>query len=391
MFFNDLESISGDPIFTVKRAFLQDKREKKVDLSIGVFPTFHLKKRRTLKCIEEAFKRLQGKASFDYLFIDGDLAFVDEIAKLTFGESSFLKYKSKIYGVQSVGGTGGLSILADFLYGTLKSDIYIPEPTWPNHFQIFSQAGFNIITYPYYDPKGKISFEKMIETLKRAPTNSVVLFHGCCHNPSGLDLTLNNFKELSSIIANRHLFPLFDLAYLGLGDGLEVDRKAIELFLKEGHDFGVVTSCSKNFGLYGERLGTLYIVSSEKKIPIIATHLRSIIRGNYSNPPTLGAQLVREVLLDENLTRIWSEELSWMRNYLFEMKSLLTNKAREKGCDLNLEDRKGLFALLPLSEEQVLELREKFAIYLLLNGRINIAGLTLENVNYVMDALLSVL
>lgn len=390
MFFDEIKKVAPDPIFGIKKAFSEDPRAEKIDLSIGVFPTMTLKKRNALICIEEALQLLTKKVSFNYLPIDGEASFVRFIAEVVFGKELFLQNKERIYGAQCVGGTGGLRLLAEFCAKFVGKNVYLPNPTWPNHYQIFSQAGFNIFTYPYYDKTNfRKTFSEMIEVLQKAPSKSVVVLQLCGHNPSGFDLSYEEWRAISAVILKKKLFPIFDDAYQGFGDSLEGDRGAIELFLKEGHEMGIVFSCSKNFGLYGERVGAAFWVGQkEGGVSNLASNVQILIRGMYSNPPTVGAQLVATVFQNPQILKKWQDELSEMRHYIQEMKKAFAAKAEPFA---KIKEQKGFFALLPLSEAQILRLRQEFGVYLLLDGRINLAGLTLEKLDFVVKSILAVL
>lgn len=379
-FFENITLAPPDAIFGLQAAFQADPRKNKINLSIGVYkdrklatPILHV-----VKKVEEDL--LHTEKSKEYLPIDGDKRFLEHSGKLVFGEG----WNQRIAAVQSVGGTGGLRIGGDFLQQAGAEEIYIPQPTWPNHPAIFKRCRLKVAAYPYYDKeKRKID----LSSLEKIPEGSVVLLHACCHNPTGADPTDEEWKNLSQLFLKRKLFPFFDFAYQGFGRGLEEDARAVRLFSEAGHEMLVASSYAKNFGLYAERVGVLYAVTkTTERAHRVQSQLKTLIRSNYSNPPKHGAMIVGEILASPALKKMWEEELEGMRSRIGALRELFVKKT---GFDF-LKDRYGMFSFCDLTEAQVKRLMEEFAIYMTGDGRINIAGLNEDNLTYVAESIVQV-
>jgi len=271
----------------------------------------------------------------------------------------------------------------------VSKNIYIPHPTWPNHRSVFERAGCKVGTYPYYSrEKRGFDFEQTSEFLQTLPEKSIILLHACCHNPTGCDPTHEQWQELSQLLKKKRLFPFFDFAYQGFGEGVDKDRAAIDIFLKGGHEMLIGYSCSKNFSMYCQRVGALFAVtnSAEKKVKV-ASQIKKIIRAIYSNPPAHGARLVTEVLTNETLRQIWEKDLAKMRSRLNKMRKELVKLL---GNVSYLKKHKGMFSFIDLDKHQTERLIEEFGIYLTENGRISVAGLTMQNIDYVANSLLKI-
>jgi len=369
-FFNNLEELPPDPLFGIQRAYEEDKRPTKVNLSIGTYKTDELKPYilPSVKRAEEAL--FQQEMSKDYLPILGLHSFIQGTKELIFG-----KNPSDIFGAQTVGGTSALCIAANLLYKAGHHKIYISDPTWGNHPHIFKEAGMEVERYHYFD---KIKpFESMEE-------GSVLLLQPCCHNPTGCDYSKEEWVELFEIIKTRKLLPIFDIAYQGFGDGVEADAQVVRNFADLGLSFMVAASYSKNFGLYRERVGAFFMKHHDVKR--LTTQLSMAIRGIYSNPPAHGAEIVAHILMTAELKKQWLFELEEMRKRILSMRGLLVREL--KGFEFMLE-QKGMFSYTKLKREQVLSLRDEFGIYMTLDGRINVAGLNPKNIGYVSKAILS--
>ena len=337
---------------------------------------------------------LQKSESKQYLPIDGDKSYLEQVGQLVFGQSFWQKNSSCISSFQSIGGTGALRIAGEFLKKEIGSKIYISEPSWPNHKGVFSQAGLAIETYPYYDMKtNSMEFEKMVDCLSNLPAKTVVLFHACCHNPSGLDPTLPQWEQLAKICKERNLIPFFDAAYLGLDQGLEADSAALRLFASKGLEMLVAVSFSKNFSLYGERVGALYIISGSKEIAEkVTSQVKILIRRNYSNPPIHGAKIVAGILLDPHLRHAWEMELSEMRERIITLKISFCEKLSKeiKTKDFGyLVKTRGMFCFCGLEKTVVERLMKEYGIYMTYDGRINVAGLTVKSMDYVVQSIAS--
>jgi aspartate/tyrosine/aromatic aminotransferase len=394
MFFSDVELAPPDPILGLKQAYLGDPRTQKVDLGVGIYKTTDLKA-PMMACVKEAEKIVYAKEIVgDYLAIDGDPGFVEEMGKLIFG-SFYSTHSKRIYGAQAVGGTGALRICGEFLAYLGLKKIFISDPTWTNHLYIFDQAGIAVERYPYYSKEKKgLDFPKMHGFLSKLDKGSVVIFHASCHNPSGCDPTEDEWKELAALFVKKGLLPFFDLSYQGLGDGLDQDAASIRIFAEVCPEMVVVTTCAKNFSLYAQRTGALYIqMKEEKSRASVASQVKKLIRPIYSNPPGHGALIAKEILTSPKLKEEWKKELNAMRKRISEMRDALVDLLKQKPCAVDYEfmrKHKGMFSFCNLEKSKVDLLKEKFGIYLTNEGRINVAGLNRENLEYVADAILEV-
>lgn len=395
-YFDHIEKLPADPILELMWDFRRDTREGKVDLSVGIFYDDNLKSEifpSVKKAENILFEKEKAKT---YLPIDGDAAFVEETKKIVFGESLLSKYSSLIYGAQSVGGTGALRVAADFLSKSIGSSIYVSDPTWDNHFKVFHAASLCVEIYPYYDFKGhKVDFSKMLEFIKQIPQKSIVLLHACCHNPTGADLTKEQWMELSSVMLKHKLIPFFDMAYQGFGDGLEEDAFSVRYFLEQGHQMLIAFSYSKIAGLYAERVGAVFFVgSSLKEVEAAASQIKVIIRSNYSNPPKHGAAILSTLFTDPLLKKEWEKELNKMRERIQKMREEFASDLIKR-CDKKdysyLLSKKGMFCFTDLTKDQVQKLRDEYAIYMTKTGRINLSGLIKQNMRFTIDSILSVM
>ncbi len=391
--FKSLTRAPDDPILGLPKLFNEDPRVEKVNLGIGSYMT-EAGTSYLFKCVDTVEKKfaLHNKPK-DYLPIDGDPLFLKETIFLNLQQQTD---PEEVFAVQTIGGTGALSLAAEFLAKYLSKTIAISDPSWANHAPLFRKAGFDVQFYPYYDKeKHKIRFDEIKECLSNLPSSSVVLLQSACHNPTGADFSKNQWKELMNIIKDKHLFPLFDNAYQGLGTSIDEDVYPLRLFYENKIAMMIATANSKNFGLYGERIGAL--VFSMPKAPFrldILSQVRIIIRSHYSSPPIQGAKIVGGILNDPVLKKEWETELKSIQERILTMRNSFANELISKSQNADyifLNRDKGLFSLLGLNEEQVLKLRENNGIYMPLNGRINMAGLTSSTINYVTDSIVKVL
>ncbi len=395
-FFNHLEMLPPDPIFGLVKAFQEDKNPNKADLTVGIYYNEDLKP-EVLKVVKEAEKALVDlEKTKTYLPIDGDQFYLEGTLKLLFGEDLASSEGYRTYCAQSVGGTGALRVVAQTLKEFVTDEIYIPAPTWPNHLKVFKSAGLEVKTYPYYNNKShQIEFEEMLKTISKIKEGSAILFHGCCHNPTGKDPTKQQWEELSKLILEKKLIPVFDVAYQGFGESLDEDAWAVRHFVKAGHELFACYSYSKIFGLYAERVGAVFAVTSDEKTKkILATNVKPLIRGNYSNPPKHGASIVSYVLHHEILSKSWRQELELMRVRIVNIRNEFSKLMQEKCPDRDyryIDSLKGLFCLTGLSKEQVLKVIEDYGVYMTYGGRINLTGLNHDNIEYVTDSISKVL
>ena len=382
----------SDPILGVTEAFVADPSPRKVNLGVGVY-TGDDGKIPLLECVRHAeSERLKSAPPRGYLPIDGLAAFDRAVQELVFGSES-----TSIVTVQALGGTGGLKVGADFLKRiSPDGQIWISEPSWENHRQLFEAAGFSVKSYPYYDPKTHgLDFAGMQRALGALPAGSIVVLHACCHNPTGVDLGKEQWGEVLEIVRSRGLLPFLDLAYQGFADGLEADAYAARLFAGATSPVFLASSFSKSFSLYGERVGALSVVTgSAEEAARVLSQLKRIVRTNYSNPPTHGGQIVATVLNSPQLRNLWDREVGAMRERIKAMRKRLVDNihARAPGADFSFVlNQRGMFSYSGLTHEQVRRLRDEFSIYAIDTGRICVAALNSKNVDYVAAAIAQVI
>ena len=396
-FFEHVPLASPDPIFGLTRTFNEDTRSNKVNLTVGLYRTEELQT-PVLESVKKAEKELlENEKSKEYLPLDGDKTFLDQTGVLVFGEEFWKSSQKRVARIQTVGGTSALRTGGELLFHEKIGEvIYLSDPTWANHKAIFPKAGLKVESYPYYNrEKHALDFEKLHGALEKLPPKSIVLLHACCHNPTGADLKLAEWKELSRLFLAKKFIPFFDLAYQGFDRGLAEDAEAIRLFAKEGHEMLVAYSLSKNFSLYAERVGALFIIGETHKV---AEHLTSKLvmttRPNYSNPPLHGVRIVASILSSSKLRQEWEEELAVIRARIIEMRNALAEQLISKSTKVDfsfLKDRAGMFTFSGLSGLQVERLIKEHGIYMTSDGRINAAGLNWKNLDTVVKAILSVL
>lgn len=390
-YFQTLQEVKPDPILGIAAKHRQDPREEKVNLSIGVYKSEE-SEIAVLKSVHEAEKILwEQKNNKGYPPVDGEASFRQEIIKLL--SQGDLEY---FYSAHTVGATSALRLSGEIMNVMGIKNVYYSDLTWPNHPQLFKEAGLTPIPFEYYDQHShKLKIDKIYHTLENASPKSAILFQMTCHNPTGRDPSEKEWKNIVQIIKDKKLFPVLDCAYQGFGEGMEEDLLPFNL-LKEAVDQMIVCySCAKNFGLYGERVGA-FIAYDKSKITLdrIAQNIKKIARCDYSTPPIHGARIVKTILQSPDLRQLWLRELKEMRERVKNLRQLFLKALQARNLPQNYEfilEDKGLFSLLAFSLEQIIHLRDEFAIYLLENGRINIAGLCKKNIDYVADAFKKVL
>jgi len=347
----------------------------------------------TMRSVSEAEKTLMKiEENKTYLPVGGQESFIKATQKLVFGEPFLNEASDRIFGAQTLGGTGGLRLGGELLKREVTNNVYLSEPTWPNHIAVFEACGMTLDHYPYYNKEThSIDYERMLNFFSHVPQNSVAVLHACCHNPSGCDLNQSQWRELSSLFLKRKLIPFFDFAYQGFGRGLDEDPWAIRHFAEKGHEMLVAASYSKNFGLYGERIGCLSIVSKNKQVSQnVGSVIKRLARVSYSNPPRHGAGLITTILQDVGLREMWVGEVNQMRVRIDELRSeLVDSLAAQFGKDKFsfLKRRLGLFSMLGLKKEQVERMREEYGVYCTGSSRVNLTGLSEENLPYVIEAI----
>ncbi len=395
--FSAVEMAPKDPILGLTETYLADTRPEKVNLGVGVYydDNGNLPLLRAVKKAEEA--RIAKGLPRGYQPIDGPAAYNKAVQNLLFGADSAEVTSGRVITLDTLGGTGGLKVGADYLKRLLPgSAVAISDPTWENHRGVFEGAGFTVNAYTYYDPKTHgLDFGGMVTSLKGMPDRSIVLLHACCHNPTGVDLTDQQWEEVVALCKAKQFVPFLDLAYQGFGDGITQDATAVRLFAKAGMPFLVASSFSKSFSLYGERVGALSIVTANKDESIkVLSQVKRVVRTNYSNPPTHGGAIVTDVLTTPELRAMWEEELSEMRERIRQMRVAFVDKLKALNVkqDFSFVARqRGMFSYSGLNPQQVDRLREEFAIYAIGSGRICVAALNTGNIDRVVKAVAAVL
>lgn len=395
--FSAVEMAPRDPILGLNEAFNADTRTTKVNLGVGVYCNEEGRIPLLRAVIEAETIRAAQHASRGYLPIDGIAAYDQAVQKLLFGNDSPLIAAGRIVTTQAVGGTGALKIGADFLKQLLPNAVVaISDPSWENHRALFETAGFPVQNYRYYDAASHdVNRAGMLDDLNALPNGSIVVLHACCHNPTGVDLTPADWKNVLDVVKAKGHVPFLDMAYQGFGDGIDEDAAAVRLFAESGLTFFVSSSFSKSFSLYGERVGALSIVSESKEESArVLSQVKRVIRTNYSNPPTHGASIVAAVLNSPELRAQWEAELAEMRLRIRGMReqmvALLAEKATQR--DFSFVGRqRGMFSYSGLTTEQVHRLRNEFGIYALDTGRICVAALNQSNIKAVTDAIVQVI
>ena len=386
-----------DPILGLNEQYAADPNPQKVNLGVGVYFDDN-GKLPLLQCVQAAEKALMDTPTArGYLPIDGIAAYDNAVKALVFGADAEPVTSGRVATVQAIGGTGGLKIGADFLHKlNPNAKVLISDPSWENHRAIFQNAGFEVDTYAYYDAaKRGVNFDGMLQSLRSAAPGTIAVLHACCHNPTGYDITPAQWDQVIEVVKANNLVAFLDMAYQGFADGIKEDAFALDLFADSGMQFFVSSSFSKSFSLYGERVGALSVVTASKDESVrVLSQIKSIIRTNYSNPPTHGGAVVAAVLSTPELRQMWETELAGMRDRIRAMRSALVEKLKAKGTKQDFSfilKQRGMFSYTGLSAEQVARLQNEFGVYAVGTGRICIAALNTKNIDYSVDAIVSVL
>jgi aromatic-amino-acid transaminase len=394
--FTTVELAPKDPILGVTEAFVADSNPNKVNLGVGVYCD-DTGKVPLLDCVRRAEALLLAKgAPHPYLPIDGLAAFDKAAQALLFGADGEVVQSGRAVTVQALGGTGALKVGADFLRRFAPgTGVWISDPSWENHRALFEQAGFAVGTYAYYDAQTRgLDFEGMIGAIGQLPAGSIVVLHACCHNPTGVDPTPEQWTRIIEVVRGRGLVPFLDIAYQGFAQGLNEDGEVVRRFASTPGPLLVASSFSKSFSLYGERVGALTVVAASKdEAARVLSQVKRVVRANYSNPPSFGGQVVTTVLTSPELLDLWEKELSGMRERIKTMRAHLVERLHEKlpGRDFSyMLKQRGMFSYSGLSKEAVARLRSEFSIYAIDTGRVCVAALNSRNVDYVADALAKV-
>lgn len=396
-FLSAVEMAPRDPILGLNDQFNADPNPYKVNLGVGVYFDDN-GKLPLLQCVQTAEAQLLATPkAHGYLPIDGIAAYDKAVQGLVFGADSAAVLAGRIATVQALGGTGGLKVGADFLKKLNPgAKVLISDPSWENHRALFSSAGFEVETYPYYDAGTRgVRFDDMLAALKSATEGTIVVLHACCHNPTGCDLSPDQWADVIQAVQARGLVPFLDMAYQGFGAGIAEDGAVVGQFMAAGLDCFVATSFSKSFSLYGERVGALSVVcENADEAQRVLSQLKIVIRTNYSNPPTFGAQVVATVLTTPALRTLWEQELGAMRERIMAMRGLLVGKLTAAGVTQDLSyitTQRGMFSYSGLSVAQMHRLRAEFGIYGVDSGRICVAALNTRNIDAVVRGIVSVM
>ena len=395
--FAAIEMAPRDPILGITEAFNADQHPEKTNLGVGVYYDDNGKV-PLLGCVQKAESLLMEKlAPRTYLPIEGLAAYDKAVQELVFGANSEVVTSKRAITAQAIGGTGALKLGADFLKRfSPNAQVYISDPSWENHRALFESAGFVVNNYPYYDTTTKgVNFDGMLASLQSMPAGSIVLLHACCHNPTGADLTDQQWAQVIQVVSERGLVPFLDMAYQGFGDGINEDGKVVGMFAAAGGPLFVSNSFSKSFSLYGERVGALSIVAANaEEAARLMSQLKRVIRTNYSNPPMHGGQVVAMALATPELRKLWEEELAGMRVRIKAMRQALVDKLKAKAPQHNFDfviQQRGMFSYSGLTKAQVERLKTEFSIYAVDTGRICVAALNSRNIDRVVDAIAKVL
>lgn len=396
--FQHVDAYAGDPILSLMEDFVKDERTQKVNLSIGLYYN-ESNIVPQLKSVQAAYKNIEAgndKVKL-YLPMDGLKPYNQATQALVLGEGSPARRDGRAVTIQTLGGSGALKVGADFLKKYFpESDVWVSQPTWENHIAIFNGAGIASHFYPYFDEKTNgVNVPAMLDTLRTLPAKSIVLLHPCCHNPTGADLTPAEWDQVITVLKQQDLIPFLDIAYQGFGQGLEQDAYAIRALDQSGMNFIVSNSFSKIFSLYGERVGGLtFVCDDADTAQKVLGQLKATVRRIYSSPATTGALLVENVLNTPELNALWQTELNEMRERIIHMRELLSSKLRlalpEHNFDYLLKQQ-GMFSYTGLTAAQVDQLKDQYGIYLVRSGRMCVAGLNLNNIDYVADSMASVI
>jgi aromatic-amino-acid transaminase len=395
--FAKVELAPPDPILGITEKYKKDTRKTKANLGSGVYSDGK-GDLPLLKSVQEAERRLLAQESpRGYLPMEGFAEYNRQVRELLFGKDSKELADGRVVTFETLGGTGALKVGADFLKRLNPSAaVYISDPSWANHRAIFEYAGYEVRTHPYYDAANNgVKFDEMLAAFEQMPAGSVVVLHVCCHNPTGIDLTPEQWKQVVQRCADNQLIPFLDMAYQGFAKGIEEDAVALKLFIESGQSILVASSFSKSFSLYGERIGALTIMTANAdETERVTSQVKRVVRTNYSNPPTHGAAIVATILGDPELRKDFEVELAGMRDRIHEMRAGMVSrlKAHDTGRNFDfIADQQGMFSYSGLSADQVARMATDFGIYAVSSGRICIAAINDTNIDAVCDAMAAVL
>lgn len=395
--FEPISMAPADPILGLTEAFQNDPRPEKVNLGVGVYKD-EAGTTPILGTVKTAEQRLvDNEKTKSYLAISGLPEYGKQVQRLIFGDDHQVYQQHRACTAQAPGGTGALRIAAEFLVRQAGAKtIWVSNPTWANHSNVFGAAGLNVKEYRYYDAANhNLDFAGMLAALKQVPAGDIVLLHACCHNPTGIDLTMDQWQQVAAVAKQQGWTPLFDFAYQGFANGLDEDAAGLRWFANQVPELLVASSFSKNFGLYNERTGAVTLVAATQDIAERSfSQMKRLIRGIYSNPPAHGAKVVSTILGDEQLFAAWEAEVTAMRERIHTMRSLFVQTLASKGVNRDfsfIEQQNGMFSFSGLNKEQVARLKDEFGVYIVGSGRISVAGMTHDNMDVICSAIAGVL
>ena len=395
--FNSLIAMPADPILGLLTQYREDSHPQKVDLGVGVYkdPTGVTP---ILSCVKKAEKfRLDTETTKVYIGPTGSPQFNTLMTELAFGAGHSAIIANRIRTVSTPGGTGALRVAGDFIKRCNPNAVlWVSDPTWANHIGLFEAAGITVKTYPYYDYDSKsLKFDEMLAALSQVSPDDVVLFHACCHNPSGMDLTTEQWDKVVALTKEQGFTPLIDMAYQGFGDGVDIDAYGVRHMAAAVDNMILCSSCSKNFGLYRERIGSCSVIAKDANTANVAQSvLLYVVRCLYSMPPAHGAAIVETILGSKELTQEWLDELKVMRDRINGNRAILVDKLKANGVNRDfsfIARQKGMFSFLGVAPEQVARLQKEFSIYMVGSSRISIAGISEDNVDYLAQSIAKVL
>lgn len=395
--FKKITAAPADPILGLTDIFRTDGRLNKINLGIGIYKDEN-GKTPVLTSVKKAEQYLlENETTKNYLGIEGIPALANCTQELLFGKQSHVIADKRARTAQTPGGSGALRVAADFIANqTNAKRIWISNPSWPNHKNVFTAVGLEVREYTYYDAANHaLDFDGLLSSLKQAQHSDLVLFHGCCHNPTGIDPTAEQWHQLAELSVTHGWLPLFDFAYQGFAKSLAEDAESLRIFAAQHKELIVASSYSKNFGLYNERVGACTLMAEDVETADRAfSQVKAAIRANYSNPPSHGAAIVATILTNDALRTLWEQELTDMRQRIHSMRQLFVNTLQEKGAQQDFEfiiSQNGMFSFSGLTKEQVLRLRDEFGVYAVNSGRVNVAGMTPDNMAPLCEAIVAVL
>ena len=395
--FNRLEPLPADPILGLIKQCQEDPRPNKIDLGVGVYKN-NEGLTPVMRAVQQAEQKLLAEQTTkSYIGPLGVPQFNEYMKLLVLGQRHSALNEQRVAMVQTPGGCGALRVAAELILRAHPgAAIWVSEPTWGNHIPLLGDSGLQIRSYPYYDfATHSIQFEAMLEALKHVPAGDFVLFHGSCHNPSGADLSQDQWQQLASLASQVGFIPFIDMAYQGFGEGVEEDAYGLRLMAQSQAECVLAVSCSKNFGLYRERVGAVAVTAeTSAAAAAVTSHIASIVRGIYSMPPSHGALIVAEILADPNLHKLWQDELAQMRHRLSHTRANLVAQLQQQGFNQRFDflgQEKGMFSFLGLQPAEVATLAQDYAIHMLGNSRVSVCGLNGANIDYFAQALAAVL